>query len=205
MKGFGADKASNTHTVKAYSIDVLDIELNHTFFRPEGNSSAQSDYTVKDQLDSVYFSFPNELIEQYGGIWKIEASYYSAMTSPILVTSTKEVYDTVLKYVGQQLTKNNDKRGKNEKLNKGIPFVLYDSTYSDDSLAPLRPINCRLDWNHNAKVGSVPIEDQIVYYLFYTGYETSDASTPLLRFPANVCSITFTTTTRAIALENRNS
>lgn len=178
MKGFGADKASNTHSVKAYSLDVLDIELNHTFFRPEGNSSAQSDYTVKDQLDSVYFSFPNELIEQYGGIWKIEASYYSAMTSPILVTSTKEVYDTVLKYVGQQLTKNNDKRGKNEKLNKGIPFVLYDSTYSDDSLAPLRPINCRLDWNHNAKVGSVPIEDQIVYYLFYTGYETSDASTP---------------------------
>ena len=91
MKGFGADKDSNTHSVKAYSLDVLDIELKHTFFRPDGNSTAQSDYTVKDQLDSVYFSFPNELINSYGGIWKIEASYYSAMTSPILVTSTREV------------------------------------------------------------------------------------------------------------------
>lgn len=178
MKGFGADKDSNTHSVKAYSLDVLDIELKHTFFRPEGNSSAQSDYTVKDQLDSVYFSFPNELINSYGGIWKIEASYYSAMTSPILVTSTREVYDTVIKYVGQKLTKNNDNKGKNEKLNNNIPFVLYDSTYSDDRLAPLRPVNCRLDWNHNAKVNPVSIDEQIVYYLFYTGYETSDNSTP---------------------------
>ncbi len=178
MKGFGADKDSNTHSVKAYSLDVLDIELKHTFFRPDGNSSAQSDYTVKDQLDSVYFSFPNELINSYGGIWKIEASYYSAMTSPILVTSTREVYDTVIKYVGQKLTKNNDNKGKNEKLNNDIPFVLYDSTYSDDRLAPLRPVNCRLDWNHNAKVNPVSIDEQIVYYLFYTGYETSDNSTP---------------------------
>lgn len=178
MKGFGADKESNTHSVKAYSIDVLDIELNHTFFRPEGNSSARSDFTVKDQLDSVYFSFPNELIEQYGGIWKIEASYYSAMTSPILVTSTREVYDTVLKYVGQKITKNNDKKGKNEKLNKSIPYVLYDSTYSNDRNAPQRPINCRLDWNHNAKVNPVSVDEQIIYYLFYTGYETSDGCVP---------------------------
>lgn len=180
MKGFGADKASNTHTVKAYSIDVLDIELNHTFFRPEGNSSAQSDYTVKDQLDSVYFSFPNELIEQYGGIWKIEASYYSAMTSPILVTSTKEVYDTVLKYVGKELTSNPEKyQGKVDcKLNKDIAYSLYDPSYSDTFLDKIilrkEPT---LTWNLYA-AGRVPTEQQIVYYLFYTGYETSDGSVP---------------------------
>ena len=180
MKGFGADKASNTHTVKAYSIDVLDIELNHTFFRPEGNSSAQSDYTVKDQLDSVYFSFPNELIEQYGGIWKIEASYYSAMTSPILVTSTKEVYDTVLKYVGKELTSNPEKyQGKVDcKLNKDIAYSLYDPSYSDTFLDKIilrkEPT---LTWNLYA-AGRVPTEQQIVYYLFYTGYETPDGSVP---------------------------
>lgn len=180
MKGFGADKASNTHTVKAYSIDVLDIELNHTFFRPEGNSSAQSDYTVKDQLDSVYFSFPNELIEQYGGIWKIEASYYSAMTSPILITSTKEVYDTVLKYVGKELTSNPEKyQGKVDcKLNKDIAYSLYDPSYSDTFLDKIilrkEPT---LTWNLYA-AGRVPTEQQIVYYLFYTGYETPDGSVP---------------------------
>lgn len=180
MKGFGADKDSNTHSVKAYSLDVLDIELNHTFFRPEGNSSAQSDYTVKDQLDSVYFSFPNELIEQYGGIWKIEASYYSAMTSPILVTSTKEVYDTVLKYVGKELTSNPEKyQGKVDcKLNKDIAYSLYDPSYSDTFLDKIilrkEPT---LTWNLYA-AGRVPAEQQIIYYLFYTGYETSDNSTP---------------------------
>lgn len=180
MKGFGADKDSNTHSVKAYSIDVLDIELKHTFFRPEGNSSAQSDYTVKDQLDSVYFSFPNELIEQYGGIWKIEASYYSAMTSPILVTSTKEVYDTVIKYVGQQLSSNPGKlQGSVDcKFNKDIPYSLYDPTYAqtfgDKIILRKEPT---LTWNLYA-AGRVPAEQQIIYYLFYTGYETSDNSTP---------------------------
>lgn len=180
MKGFGADKDSNTHSVKAYSLDVLDIELNHTFFRPDGNSSAQSEYTVKDQLDSVYFSFPNELIEQYGGIWKIEASYYSAMTSPILVTSTKEVYDTVLKYVGKELTSNPEKyQGKVDcKLNKDIAYSLYDPSYSDTFLDRIilrkEPT---LTWNLYA-AGRVPTEQQIVYYLFYTGYETPDGSVP---------------------------
>lgn len=180
MKGFGADKASNTHTVKAYSIDVLDIELNHTFFRPEGNSTAQSDYTVKDQLDSVYFSFPNKLIEQYGGIWKIEASYYSAMTSPILVTSTKEVYDTVLKYVGKELTSNPEKyQGKVDcKLNKDIAYSLYDPSYSDTFLdSIILRKEPTLTWNLYA-AGRVPTEQQIVYYLFYTGYETPDGSVP---------------------------
>ncbi len=180
MKGFGADKESNTHSVKAYSLDVLDIELNHTFFRPDGNSSAQSDYTVKDQLDSVYFSFPNELIEQYGGIWKIEASYYSAMTSPILVTSTKEVYDTVLKYVGKELTSNPEKyQGKVDcKLNKDIAYSLYDPSYSDTFLdSIILRKEPTLTWNLYA-AGRVPTEQQIVYYLFYTGYETSDGSVP---------------------------
>lgn len=180
MKGFGADKDSNTHSVKAYSLDVLDIELKHTFFRPEGNSSAQSDYTVKDQLDSVYFSFPNELIEQYGGIWKIEASYYSAMTSPILVTSTKEVYDTVLKYVGKELTSNPEKyQGKVDcKLNKDIAYSLYDPSYSDTFLdSIILRKEPTLTWNLYA-AGRVPTEQQIVYYLFYTGYETSDGSVP---------------------------
>lgn len=180
MKGFGADKDSNTHSVKAYSLDVLDIELNHTFFRPDGNSSAQSNYTVKDQLDSVYFSFPNELINSYGGIWKIEASYYSAMTSPILVTSTKEVYDTVIKYVGQQLSSNPGKlQGSVDcKFNKDIPYSLYDPTYAqtfgDKIILRKEPT---LTWNLYA-AGRVPAEQQIIYYLFYTGYETSDNSTP---------------------------
>lgn len=180
MKGFGSDKESNTHSVKAYSLDVLDIELKHTFFRPEGNSSAQSDYTVKDQLDSVYFSFPNELINSYGGIWKIEASYYSAMTSPILVTSTREVYDTVIKYVGQQLSSNPGKlQGSVDcKFNKDIPYSLYDPTYAqtfgDKIILRKEPT---LTWNLYA-AGRVPAEQQIIYYLFYTGYETPDGSVP---------------------------
>lgn len=180
MKGFGADKENNTHSVKAYSLDVLDIELNHTFFRPDGNSSAQSDYTVKDQLDSVYFSFPNELINSYGGIWKIEASYYSAMTSPILVTSTREVYDAVINYVGQQLSSNPGKlQGSVDcKFNKDIPYSLYDPTYAqtfgDKIILRKEPT---LTWNLYA-AGRVPAEQQIIYYLFYTGYETPDGSIP---------------------------
>ena len=171
MKGFGADKENNTHSVKAYSLDVLDIELNHTFFRPDGKgyAFAGDDYfriASKDQLDSVYFSFPNELIEQYGGIWKIEAGFYKMATRPIFITSVKEVYDIAYNYVGR------DNRGEsNAKFFSYFPkricdTILNDMDYSDELKEEAR----------NFLLCNFP--NTPIYYLFYTGYKTEDGSVP---------------------------
>lgn len=172
MKGFGADKASNTHTVKAYSIDVLDIELNHTFFRPEGTNYGNfaTEYfhqSSKDQLDSVYFSFPDELISYYGGIWKINAGFVKMETRPIIVTSTKEVYEKALNYVGR-----NDRDSCSVKISSTYPkkignqYIDNLKGYSDEIKEEVRKfLLCDFP--------STPI-----YYLFYTGNETADGSVP---------------------------
>lgn len=172
MKGFGADKASNTHTVKAYSIDVLDIELKHTFFRPEGTNYGNfaTEYfhqSSKDQLDSVYFSFPDELISYYGGIWKINAGFVKMETRPIIVTSTKEVYENALNYVGR-----NDRDNCSVKISSTYPkkignqYIDNLKGYSDEIKEEVRKfLLCDFP--------STPI-----YYLFYTGNETADGSVP---------------------------
>lgn len=180
MKGFGADKASNTHTVKAYSIDVLDIELNHTFFRPEGNSSGSVIASTKDQLNSVYFKFPNELIEYYGGIYKISTSYYALRTMPIVITSVKEVYDKLINYVGRD---NYD--GCEAEI-----FNIYaeDATWKDHQMDVLKKHfdEATAKAFENSIALTVNMQDKSyyylpdtpIYYLFYTGNETADGSVP---------------------------
>ena len=172
MKGFGADKESNTHSVKAYSLDVLDIELNHTFFRPDGtnygNFAAEYFYqSSKDQLDSVYFSFPNELIKYYGGIWKIDAGFVKLKTRPIVITSTKEVYEKAIKYAGRSERGNCSVKIQSTYPKKLGEMVLNNlKGYSNEVKAELRNyLLCNFP--------STPI-----YYLFYTGNETADGSVP---------------------------
>lgn len=178
MKGFGADKDSNTHSVKAYSLDVLDIELKHTFFRPEGTSFENYAQSAKDQLDSVYFSFPNKLIEYYGGIWKIATSYYSYHTKPIYVTSVKEVYDDLKNYIGKQSLD-----GSCKSWMFFLPSIMgykftnslaEKSGYSYDEIASFSE---RLI-NHNDSSAYSWLKNSPLYYLFYTGNETADGSVP---------------------------
>ena len=180
MKGFGADKDSNTHSVKAYSLDVLDIELNHTFFRPDGNSSGSVIASTKDQLNSVYFKFPNELIEYYGGIYKISTSYYALRTMPIVITSVKEVYDKLINYVGRD---NYD--GCEAEI-----FNVYvkDATWKDLQMSVLKKHfdEATAKAFENSIALTVNMQDKSyyylpdtpIYYLFYTGNETADGSVP---------------------------
>lgn len=182
MKGFGADKDSNTHSVKAYSLDVLDIELNHTFFRPDGNSSGSAIASTKDQLNSVYFKFPNELIEYYGGIYKISTSYYALRTMPIVITSVKEVYDKLINYVGRDnydgceaemyQTYVNDTMWKDHQMG-----VL--KKYFDEATVKAFENSIVLSVNKQSTASSYyHLPDTPIYYLFYTGNETADGSVP---------------------------
>lgn len=180
MKGFGADKASNTHTVKAYSIDVLDIELNHTFFRPEGNSSGSVIASTKDQLNSVYFKFPNELIEYYGGIYKISTSYYALRTMPIVITSVKEVYDKLINYVGRD----NYDGCEAEIFNIYAEDAMWKDQqmdvlkkHFDEATAKAFENSIALTVNMQDK-SYYYLPDTPIYYLFYTGNETADGSVP---------------------------
>ena len=180
MKGFGADKDSNTHSVKAYSLDVLDIELKHTFFRPEGNSSGSVIASTKDQLNSVYFKFPNELIEYYGGIYKISTSYYALRTMPIVITSVKEVYDKLINYVGRDNYDGCEAEIFNTYVKDATWKDLQMSVlkkHFDEATAKAFENSIALTVNMQDK-SYYYLPDTPIYYLFYTGNETADGSVP---------------------------
>lgn len=180
MKGFGADKENNTHSVKAYSLDVLDIELNHTFFRPDGNSSGSVIASTKDQLNSVYFKFPNELIEYYGGIYKISTSYYALRTMPIVITSVKEVYDKLINYVGRDNYDGCEAEIFNTYVKDATWKDLQMSVlkkHFDEATAKAFENSIALTVNMQDK-SYYYLPDTPIYYLFYTGNETADGSVP---------------------------
>lgn len=180
MKGFGDDKNVNTFDCVAHSYDVLDIELKHTFFRPEGNSTETSNsFGSKEQLDSVYFSFPNELIEHYGGIWKIATSYYAYQTMPIYVTSVKEIYDELLAYVGKDNYVGCSVEMYNYLLmptfNQDLELSLWSTSsgFSKDYLATMLRAMNYFDIYGNYSEYNAPFA-----FLFYTGNEADNGSVP---------------------------
>ncbi len=163
MKGFGDDKNVNTFDCVAHSYDVLDIELKHTFFRPEGTnySNFATEYcmqTSKDQLDSVYFSISNDIIEYYGGIWKIVAGYYAYRTRPIVITSLKSAWEQF------DLWKMQSKVPMQSVAEK----IWQDKINGSDAYKDVM-----IDFLLGQYTGS-----SRPYYFFYTGNETSDGSVP---------------------------
>ena len=163
MKGFGKDENVNTFECAAESYDVLEIALKHTFFRPEGTnySNFATEYcmqTSKDQLDSVYFSISNDIIEHYGGIWKIVAGYYAYRTRPIVITSLKSAWEQF------DLWKMQSKVPMQSVAEK----IWQDKINGSDAYKDVM-----IDFLLGQYSGS-----SRPYYFFYTGNETSDGSVP---------------------------
>lgn len=99
-KGFGKDKnAESTLTCTAVKdMETVSLDVKSTFYRPEGNNGKDS-YT-QDSLHSVYFAVPNELIEKYGELYAVHASWLNAVLKPALVVGNKEVYDAIKPFLG---------------------------------------------------------------------------------------------------------
>ncbi len=78
---------------------VIETEVHSTVYRPEG-SNGKNDYT-QDSLHSVYFSIPRDIVEEYGNMTAVHATWLDATLAPVLVTGNKEAYDAILPYLGQ--------------------------------------------------------------------------------------------------------
>ena len=97
-EGYGpATSAGDTLVCNTEQGEVLTLEVHDTYYRPEGTSGGTN---VQDTLHSVYFSVPNELIEEYGKMTAVHAVWLNALTNPIFVTGNKAVYDALFDYVG---------------------------------------------------------------------------------------------------------
>lgn len=108
--GYGSElAASDTLSCKVDGFDkYLSLDVHSTFFRGKGTNGKKY---IQDTLHSVYFSVPNEIIDEYGKMTAVHATWLNAYTAPALVTGNNSYYETMLNHIGE---------------NTGLP-----ATYSD--------------------------------------------------------------------------
>ena len=100
-KGYGPDEsAENTLSCSVEKLETVELSVKHTFYR--SNTSALG-AGHQNQLDTVYFSVPQRLIEEYGRLQRIKAEWYEYKTKEIVVTSHKDFYTKASPYIGVNL------------------------------------------------------------------------------------------------------
>lgn len=91
MLGYGSNLATEstlTCMVEGFS-EYLTLDVEQTVYRPEGDFYRGE----QSQLNSCWFTIPNEYIEKFGNVSKILYEWYEYITKPILVTEETFVFN----------------------------------------------------------------------------------------------------------------
>lgn len=139
--GYGKYVQENTLTVTKQNSDTVSLNVEHAFYRPDGNNGKE--YT-QDSLACVYFAVPNELIEKYGELYAVHFTYLEAVTDWMFLTGNSAVYNELLGYMGQDITGKDLQYGfgaGREYINygQGVSSVVYDYAYNKARVS--------LDWD----------------------------------------------------------
>lgn len=140
-EGYGAFEGSaDSLSCKVDGLSLyLTLDVHSTYYRPSGTNGGAY---AQDTLHSVYFSVPNKLIEEYGEMTAVHATWLNARTSPIFVTGDETVYNAVRAYLGQYVDGGDYWLLKDENKNNDLQYSLIASKYIESA-----------DWN-NASYGS---------------------------------------------------
>lgn len=104
-EGYGAgNNSENTLVCNTEQGEVLSLDVHSTYYRPNGASGG--DIHTQDTLHSVYFSVPNALIDEYGKMTAVHATWLNALIKPMYVTGNKTVYDALYPFIGKELAHN---------------------------------------------------------------------------------------------------
>jgi hypothetical protein len=100
--GYGSELAiSDTISCKVDGFDkYLSLDVHSTFFRGKGTNGKKY---IQDTLHSVYFSVPDSIIEEYGKMTAVHATWLNAYTAPALVTGNSTYYETMLEHIGENI------------------------------------------------------------------------------------------------------
>lgn len=96
----GESALSSTLTVN--NEKTVELEVEHAFYRSDDPSGYLGGHY--DSLASVYFSIPNEYIEEYGEVYAVHAEYLKAITDYIFVTGNSDVYGELSAHVGEDVS-----------------------------------------------------------------------------------------------------
>lgn len=163
-EGYGPDPAAkSTLTSTVRELETILLDVRGTNYRTE-SSSAGKDH--QNQLESVYFSVDNDILERYGKLQKVKAEWYEYKTAPIVTISDKGIYDTLNGYVGKNIGEHTDSLryslgyGRNVISSPGSTVITYDWSYNVDCYS-------------NVGLSTFVVDSydicEMLSYLFYTG------------------------------------
>lgn len=100
--GYGSELAqSDTLSCTVDGFDkYLSLDVHSTFFRGRGTNGKKY---IQDTLHSVYFSVPNRIIDEYGRMTAVHATWLNAYTAPALVTGNSGYYEALLGHINQEI------------------------------------------------------------------------------------------------------
>lgn len=100
-EGYG-DSENFPLSMTSAGIETLETEVHYTWWRPEGETEGGNN--IQSQLNSVYFSVPNELLEKYGVLQAVSMEWFEYLTKWVMICDNTEVYNHLLSYIGKTIT-----------------------------------------------------------------------------------------------------
>ena len=161
--GYGADEDSeSTLTATVRELETIEIrELHQTFFRSNISSKGAN---YRNQLNSVYFSICNGVLNRYGRLQKISATWWEYKTAPIVVTSDPDTFNKLQPHRGTLVNSYNSNIGYS--LYHGYGSVAGAGTYLSWAYNP-NILNSQWNAFRNSISNQLPL-------LFYTGGQAVD-------------------------------
>lgn len=170
-EGYGSELAQgDTLSCKVDGFDrYLTLDVRSTYYRPEGTNGEAYE---RDTLHSVYFSVPNKIIEEYGEMTAVHATWLNALTTPIFVTGNQDVYHAVYPYLGQ-IVDGGDFTYANENASP-VPYALIASKYIESASWNNAAYSLSyMSYNANRKYTQSDVDLNALYYCFLA--ENGDA------------------------------
>ena len=100
--GYGSNEsAENTLVCSTEETEVLSLDVHATQYRPSG-TNGKNEYT-QDSLHSVYFAVPNEIVQKYGAMSAVHATWLDAVLKPALVTGNQTAYEAIKPLLGKSI------------------------------------------------------------------------------------------------------
>jgi hypothetical protein len=133
--GYGPDAdAESTLDCDAGYLETIELKLEHTFYRTQ-TSSKGTEY--RNQLDTVYFSVPEEYFTKYGTLQRIKAEWYEYKTKEIIVSKDNVLNANVPDYIGTRIpakTWNSEiNRALYYHFDSGLDVITFDWAWNSDA------------------------------------------------------------------------
>ncbi len=98
--GYGSELAeTDTLSCKVDGFDkYISLDVRSTYWRPDGT---HEDLHSRDTLHSVYFAVPNSIVNEYGEMTGVHATWLNVQTAPIIVTGNKTIYNALEPYIAK--------------------------------------------------------------------------------------------------------